>query len=90
MTYTKDQIFDALVIGLQETIGVECPVSKDAHFVHTLGLDSLDAIELVMAVEDELDLGAVMIDSDGLAAAQTVQDFVDLVYAQLNGTPTTQ
>lgn len=89
MTYTKDQIFDALVVGLQETIGIECPVSKDAHFVNTLGLDSLDAMELVIAVEDELDLGATMIDTDKLATAQTVQDFVDLVYEQLNGTPTT-
>ena len=28
-------------------------VTIDAHFIKTLGLDSLDAVEIVMALEDE-------------------------------------
>lgn len=53
-------------------------VTPEAHLTDTLGADSIDLIELVMAVEEELDI-QLDIETDGseLTTVQSVYDMVD-------------
>ena len=64
-----------------EQLGVkEEEVTGDASFVDDLGADSLDTVELVMALEEEFDLDIRDEDADGITtvgeATQYIQDQV--------------
>lgn len=80
----KDKIFDAIALAVQEVLTVDTTVSRDDLFIETYGMDSLDAIEVVIEVEEALD---VSINEDRLAHVRTVNDFVEAVYAQLHDNP---
>ena len=64
-----------------EQMGVdEASISKDTSFVDDLGADSLDVVELVMALEEEFDMEF----SDGDAEnVKTVGDLVEYIKASL-------
>lgn len=50
-------VFDRVKAIVVEQLGVEADeVSPQSKFVEDLGADSLDVVELVMALEDEFDL----------------------------------
>jgi acyl carrier protein len=52
-----DEIFDAVKSIIVEQLGVsEASVTTDASFIDDLGADSLDIVELVMALEEEFDI----------------------------------
>ena len=51
-------------------------VTMDAHFINDLGLDSLDAVEIVMAFEDEFD---VEITDEEAEKIFTLQNAFDLI-----------
>ena len=51
-------------------------VTAEAHFIDDLGADSLDTVELVMAVEEEFD---VEIPDDMAEQIKTVNDVIALV-----------
>ncbi len=55
-------------------------VTLDANFADDLDADSLDLVELVMALEDEFD---VSIDEEELEGITTVSQAVDLVRSKL-------
>ena len=57
----------------------EDKITLDANFVDDLGADSLDAVELIMAVEDEFD---VQIPDEEANKMATVKDIVD--YLEVN------
>ena len=60
-----------------EQLGVsDSEVTKDASFVDDLGADSLDTVELVMALEEEFDCG---IADDAAEKITTVQEAVDYI-----------
>ncbi len=60
-----------------EQLGVdEEQVTDEASFMEDLGADSLDTVELVMALEEEFD---VEISDEDAEKIQTVQDAVDYV-----------
>lgn len=80
----KNKIFDALASAVQEVLAVDTTVSHDDLFIETYGMDSLDAVEVVIEVEEALDAS---IDEDRLAHVRTVNDFVEAVYAQLHENP---
>ena len=51
---TRDAVAARVVDVLKQFEKVDAAkVSPDAHFTNDLGLDSLDAVEVVMALEDE-------------------------------------
>ena len=65
-----------------EQLGVdEEDVTPDASFVDDLGADSLDTVELVMALEEEFDCE---IPDDQAEKITTVQQAIDYVNSRLN------
>jgi acyl carrier protein len=54
----------------------EADVVPDASFVDDLGADSLDQVELIMAMEEEFD---VSISDEDAETIRTVQDAIDYV-----------
>ena len=62
-----------------EQLGVdEDQVTKEASFMDDLGADSLDTVELVMALEEEFD---IEISDEDAEKIQTVQNAIDYVEA---------
>ncbi len=60
-----------------EQLGVdEAQVTNEASFMDDLGADSLDTVELVMALEEEFD---IEISDENAEKIQTVQDAVDYI-----------
>jgi acyl carrier protein len=60
---------------IADELGVEeDSIDVDSHLTDDLGADSLDAVELIMAIEEEFDLE---IDDSSATKMKTVQDIVD-------------
>jgi acyl carrier protein len=60
-----------------EQLGVdEDQITPEASFMDDLGADSLDTVELVMALEEEFD---IEISDEDAEKIQTVQDAVDYI-----------
>ncbi len=60
-----------------EQLGVdEAQVTNEASFMDDLGADSLDTVELVMALEEEFD---IEISDEDAEKIQTVQDAIDYI-----------
>lgn len=61
-----------------EKLGVKAEdVTLDSTFVNDLGADSLDRVELVMALEDEFDLEIMDSDSEKFIKVSDVVSFVE-------------
>ena len=70
-------MFDEIKAVIAETLSVdEDKITLEASLTDDLGVDSLDAVELVMAIEDAV--GVAIADED-LPNIKTVQDLVDYV-----------
>ena len=70
-------MFDEIKAVIAETLSVdEDKITLEASLTDDLGADSLDAVELGMAIEDTI--GVAIADED-LPNIQTVQDLVDYV-----------
>ena len=53
---STDEIFDKVKSIIVEQLGVaESAVTLEASFIDDLGADSLDIVELIMALEEEFD-----------------------------------
>ncbi len=71
------EIFEKLKGIIVEQLGVEEEaVKENATFVEDLSADSLDIVELVMAIEDEFDLE---IPDQAAENIVTVQDVIDYI-----------
>ncbi|MBC8284503.1 MAG: acyl carrier protein [Nitrospinae bacterium] len=65
-----------------DQLGVdEKQVNSEASFIDDLGADSLDTVELVMALEEEFDIEIPDEDAEKIA---TVQNAVDYIKGQTN------
>lgn len=68
--------------ALAEGMGIDADqIANDQHLIDDLGMDSIDAIDICMAVEDEFDLE---IPDDDTEKINTVQDIVNYVTARMN------
>lgn len=77
----SDDIFDRVKKITAEQLGVdEAEVSVESSFVDDLGADSLDTVELVMALEEEF---GCEIPDDQAESITTVKNAVD--YIKNNG-----
>ena len=63
---------------IAEHLGVEpLKVTRDASFVDDLGADSLDTVELTLAVEEELGFAIPEEDAEKLTTLGKVLDYLD-------------
>ena len=77
------EIFERMQKIISEQFGVdEDSVSKNTSFEEDLGADSVDLVELVMAMEDEFKIGEV--GEDELAGLSTVGDCVNFLAKKLD------
>lgn len=65
----KSIIVEQLGVGMEE-------VTPEASFIEDLGADSLDIVELIMALEEEFDMEIPDEDAEKI---QTVQDVINYV-----------
>jgi acyl carrier protein len=73
----RDELFEKVKTVIVDQLGVEDDdVLEDAAFVDDLGADSLDIVELVMALEEEF---GVSIPDEQAEKIKTVGDAVDFI-----------
>ncbi len=73
----RDAVFATLKSAAVEVLGVEeTAVVEDASFKDDLDADSLDLVELVMALEEKLD---ITVPEEDLEGVQTVGHALDLI-----------
>jgi acyl carrier protein len=73
----KEQVFDKVKEIIVDQLGVEeDQVTMEASFIEDLGADSLDIVELIMALEEEFGLE---IPDDEAEKISTVSDAVDYI-----------
>ena len=74
---TVKQIVEKVKQIIKEQLGVEeAQVVPEASFMDDLGADSLDTVELVMALEEEFD---IEIPDEDAEKIQSVQDAIDYI-----------
>ena len=72
---TMEEIFKTMQDLIAEQFAIDTDeISMDSSFVNDLGADSVDLVELVMAMEEEFDIGEI--DEEDLAGLKTVGDCV--------------
>ncbi|HHW72912.1 MAG TPA: acyl carrier protein [Firmicutes bacterium] len=76
-----ERIFEKVKTIIVEQLGInEADVTPEASFVEDLGADSLDVVELIMALEEEFDL---KITDEEAEKISTVRDAVIYISEQL-------
>ena len=72
---TPETIFKTMQDLIAEQFAIDADeVTMDSSFVDDLGADSVDLVELVMAMEEEFDIGEI--DEEDLQSLNTVGDCV--------------
>jgi acyl carrier protein len=80
---TEEELIKKITAVTVEKLGVkEEEVKLDSSFVNDLGADSLDRVELVMALEDEFD---IEIPDDQAEKFIKVSDVLAYVQSKVNG-----
>jgi acyl carrier protein len=63
---------------ISEQLGVdEADITPSAHFIDDLGADSLDQVELIMALEEAFSLQVSDEDAEKILTVQNAIDYVD-------------
>jgi len=76
-------IFKKLAKMIAEQLGVEeSSLTPETNFKDDLGVDSLDIVELSMALEDEYDIGEMS--EEDLASIVTIGDLVSYLQRKLD------
>ena len=79
---TPETIFKTMQDLIAEQFAIDADeVTMDSSFVDDLGADSVDLVELVMAMEEEFDIGEI--DEEDLAGLKTVGDCVRYLNSKL-------
>ena len=77
MTLSKEEVLEKVKSVIVDQLGVsDNEVTTEASFVDDLGADSLDTVELVMALEEEF---GTEIDDEDAEKLTTVQKTVDYI-----------
>ena len=79
---TMEEIFKTMQDLIAEQFAIDADeISMESSFVDDLGADSVDLVELVMALEEEFDIGEI--DEEDLAGLKTVGDCVRYLSSKL-------
>lgn len=74
---SSEEIFEKVKKIIVEQLGVaETTVTSEASFVDDLGADSLDIVELVMALEEEFSIEIPDADAEKVATVGDVVDYI--------------
>ena len=72
-----EEIFEKIKEIIVDQLGVaEASVTMEASFIDDLGADSLDIVELVMALEEEFDIEIPDTDAEKVVTVQDVVDYI--------------
>ena len=73
----SEEIFEKVKGIIVEQLGVaEAAVTMDASFIDDLGADSLDIVELIMALEEEFDMEIPDADAEKVATVTDVVEYI--------------
>ena len=74
---SSEEVFEKVKNIIVEQLGVsETSVTAEASFIDDLGADSLDIVELVMALEEEFDIEIPDSDAEKVVTVQDVVDYI--------------
>lgn len=72
-----EEVFEKVKGIIVEQLGVaEASVAMEASFIDDLGADSLDIVELVMALEEEFDIEIPDADAEKVATVGDVVEYI--------------
>ncbi|MEG4393989.1 acyl carrier protein [Microcoleus sp. BROC3] len=75
---SQDDIFTRVQKIVKEQLEVELSeVKPEANFANDLGADSLDTVELVMALEEEFDIEIPDEAAEGITTVQACVDYIN-------------
>lgn len=75
---SKDTLTEKVTNLLVEQLGVNASeIVPDAILTEDLGADSLDAVEVVMAIEEEFDFEIPDEEAEKLVSVQSIIDYLD-------------
>lgn len=79
---TMEEIFKTMQELIAEQFAIDVDeIAMESSFVDDLGADSVDLVELVMAMEEEFDIGEI--DEEDLMSLKTVGDCVRYLSGKL-------
>ena len=74
---SSEEIFDKVKEIIVEQLGVaEDAVTQESSFIDDLGADSLDIVELIMALEEEFDIEIPDSDAEKVVTVGDVVDYI--------------
>ena len=74
---SSEEIFEKVKAIIVEQLGVaDTAVTLEASFIDDLGADSLDIVELVMALEEEFDIEIPDADAEKVVTVGDVVDYI--------------
>jgi len=74
---SSEEVFEKVKNIIVEQLGVtENTVTSDASFIDDLGADSLDIVELIMALEEEFDIEIPDSDAEKVVTVGDVVDYI--------------
>lgn len=74
---SQEEIYDRVKKIVAEQLSVDAgDVKPEASFANDLGADSLDTVELVMALEEEFDIEIPDEAAEGIATVQAAVDYI--------------
>ena len=74
---SSEEIFDKVKEIIIEQLGVtESSITMEASFIDDLGADSLDIVELIMALEEEFDLEIPDADAEKVVTVNDVVEYI--------------
>ena len=74
---SSEEIFEKVKDIIVEQLGVtDTSVTMEASFIDDLGADSLDIVELVMAIEEEFDIEIPDSDAEKVVTVGDVVDYI--------------
>ena len=74
---SSEEILEKVKAIIVEQLGVtDAAVTMDASFIDDLGADSLDIVELVMAIEEEFDIEIPDSDAEKVVTLGDVVDYI--------------
>ena len=74
---SSEEVFDKVKEIIVEQLGVaENTVTSEASFIDDLGADSLDIVELIMALEEEFDMEIPDADAEKIVTVNDVVEYI--------------